>query len=418
MNNFFRKEPKQILDFVIISLIALLPISLISRSLIINILTFLIGLFFLIKVLTEKKFFFLNNKIFYALCLFWLTLLVNLAFSTDFGASFLRSFGFFKFVLLVFAIKYYLTLENFKYENFIFKAWFLAFAIVSIDLIFEYIFGFNTLGYKSYMPGRLSGFLDQELKIGHFYYGFFLIGTSFIYKNYNRGLLFFISIGAFVTILFIIGERSAFIKGFLMFFFFLLLFDKYNFYRKAIFISLISALITTLIFTNQNYKLRFWTQLFNPMPNQNNLIKNLSKTSYASHYDTAIKIFTKYPYFGSGLKTFRYESSKKKYTDKDRSQNFNRMRWATHPHNIHLEFLSETGIFGYLSFIIFFIYVLSLSVKNFLKFRNNYQLASMLYIFFTLIPILPSGSFFTTYAATIFWINFAIMISYNFQKKN
>ena len=35
----------------------------------------------------------------------------------------------------------------------------------------------------------------------------------------------------------------------------------------------------------------------------------------------------------------------------------------------------------------------------------------MLFIMASVIPIIPSGSFFTTYGATLFWINFSVMIS-------
>jgi O-antigen ligase len=88
-------------------------------------------------------------------------------------------------------------------------------------------------------------------------------------------------------------------------------------------------------------------------------------------------------------------------------------RWATHPHQVHLEFLSETGIFGYITFLLFFLYSIGTSLKYYINSRNLYQLSAILFISITLLPILPSGSFFTTYGATIFWVNFAIMITYN-----
>ena len=72
------------------------------------------------------------------------------------------------------AVSYVITFEKNKYEKILFKIWFVIFIITTLDLIFEYIFGYNSLGFKSYMPGRLSGFLNQELKIGNYYYGFIL----------------------------------------------------------------------------------------------------------------------------------------------------------------------------------------------------------------------------------------------------
>ena len=35
------------------------------------------------------------------------------------------------------------------------------------------------------------------------------------------------------------------------------------------------------------------------------------------------------------------------------------------------------------------------------------------YIIISIIPLLPSGSFFSTFTSTFFWINYAIMMAYN-----
>ena len=139
-----------------------------------------------------------------------------------------------------------------------------------------------------------------------------------------------------------------------------------------------------------------------------NYIKN---SPYGAHYDTAITIFKNYPIFGVGIKNFRNESPKDIYYNKNIPFSMNRA--VTHPHQIHFEFLSETGIFGYLSFLIFFALSFKLSIKSFVLFRNTYQLSAILFCSLYLLPIIPSGSFFTTFSATIFWTLFGIMITYN-----
>ena len=100
---------------------------------------------------------------------------------------------------------------------------------------------------------------------------------------------------------------------------------------------------------------------------------------------------------------------KKKYENEN--LHFNENAASIHPHQVHLELLAETGTFGYLSFLIFIICSFYLSYKNFLKSKNIVVLASLLYIFFSLMPLLPTGSFFTSYGATLFWINYGLMIS-------
>ena len=94
---------------------------------------------------------------------------------------------------------------------------------MSFDLIFEYILGYNILGFSSYMPGRLSSFLNQELKIGHFYSAFILIflcnlhnyfySKKVTYFNHN---IFWLCVILSISISIMIGERSNFFKVFIM----------------------------------------------------------------------------------------------------------------------------------------------------------------------------------------------------------
>ena len=412
LQKFFRDIKK--IDITNIFLISILPLSLVTRSLLINILTILISIIFLVTIVREKKLFFLHDKIFYLLCFFWLSLIINLFFSTDLKISTPRALGFGKFIFLIFAIKYYCLLQNSKYEKFIFKIWFFIFLVVSFDLLFEFIFGFNTLNYKSPWHGRLSGFLNDELKIGYYYLGFILFSLTYLYYNYKSYFLLFFCSFLFILISFIIGERANFIKAFLIFIIFYFIFNK-NFFIKKIFFFLIFC--TVVIFTglkNDGIKNRFWDQFLEPIINTSSVQEYINRTPYGAHYDTAIKIFYNYPLFGSGIKTFRNESSNNIYKSYDTS--IDQRRWSTHPHQVHLEFLSETGIFGYLSFLIFFLCTIGISIKYYVVSKNLYQLSNILFISVTLLPVLPSGSFFTTYGATIFWINFAIMITHN--KKN
>ena len=94
---------------------------------------------------------------------------------------------------------------------------------------------------------------------------------------------------------------------------------------------------------------------------------------------------------------------------------YHNLHTSTHPHQIHFEFLSELGVMGYLFIIIFFIYHFYKFGKNKLH-NDNLNLAGLLFVLTSLLPLLPSGSFFTSNGATLFWLNFAMM-TIN-QKKN
>ena len=112
--------------------------------------------------------------------------------STKFENSFARSFGFLRFILLVFALRYYFTLREWKYQKLIFTSWTLIFLLVTFDLLFESYFGFNTLGFKNEYTARLSGFLNQELKIGGYYFWIYInITNIYITKSPKIFLYFF-----------------------------------------------------------------------------------------------------------------------------------------------------------------------------------------------------------------------------------
>ena len=162
--------------------------------------------------------------------------------------------------------------------------------------------------------------------------------------------------------------------------------------------------------SNEKYKERYYVQFIKPISFKG-LDLYLKDSIYGAHYKVAYEIFKDNPYFGVGIKNFRTESFSQKYENINHNQP--ERRGNTHPHQIHLEILSETGIVGYISFLIFILTSIIISLKNNLKNKNLFQLSSILYILINLLPLIPSGSFFSTYSSGLFWLNYAIMISYN-----
>ena len=117
------------------------------------------------------------------------------------------------------------------------------------------------------------------------------------------------------------------------------------------------------------------------------------------------KVYDNNKVFGVGFKNYSKEITKKEYKYYFYSQSKDP---STHPHQIHFEFLAELGLFGYFSFILFFIYHFYKYIKN-KNFNVNLSLSGLLFVITSLIPLLPSGSFFTSHAAALFWMNFAFM---------
>ncbi len=404
-----------------IYLIFFLPVSLIVGSTMANATIILIIFFFLLDCKKENNFFFLKDNNFYFLVCFNIYLILNSLLTGINFDGLVRSIGFFRFILLAFAILYYLSINNNKYEKSILKFWTIVFIIISIDLVFEYIFGYNLVGFKSGYHSRLAGFTGDELKIGGFYFGFILLISYFI-KNQNPKICYIIII-AFIIISYLIGERSNFIKVLFIcsiFFFFV---NKIPFYKKF-FYSIVFVLFSSIIIYSNNvwyedFKIRFIDKAINftksiikpPVKGVDYTDPKNVFDMHGCHYFTALEIFKKKPIIGAGVKKFRYEShSQTKY------ENF--ICGSTHPHQIHFELLSELGIVGYLSLMGYLIYFIYKSIKKFNIKKDYYAFAGTLFLLATILPILPSGSFFTTYSATFFWINysFALRNFFTFEK--
>ena len=84
-------------------------------------------------------------------------------------------------------------------------------------------------------------------------------------------------------------------------------------------------------------------------------------------------------------------------------------RCSNHPHQVHLEILSEQGIIGYLIIIFTVFSILFNSFKIYRKTGDLIHLSSILFVLTFFIPLLPTGGFFSTFNGTIFWINFSFV---------
>ena len=398
----------KLLDRFGIFLLSAFPLSLIAGNLFINAFIFLFSINFFLNF--EKNKIILKNKIFYLMFFFLISLIINVIFSTDPLNSLPRVAKILLIIFFIFEIKRLIQSYTPNYIKYIFLSWFYIFLAVVFDIIFELIFGHNMIGNISYMPGRIASFFGDELVVGAFYHGFILFFLSYyaLELKPKNNILIFIILGA-LLVSFLIGERSNFIKSFLSIIIFASLSIKINFKSKVASLTLVLAVIFTFIYFNPSYKLRYFDQL-KPLFSLNGYSNFLKETQYGAHRNASVKILKENLYFGVGIKNFRNEVLKQKY--ENREYKMTNLRQSTHPHQIHHEFLSETGLFGYISFLLFIFFSLWLGIKNYLKEKNLYQLSSIIFIMITLMPILTSGSFLSTFTSGIFWLNYAIMISF------
>ena len=386
-------------------LLCFFPISLILGNQIINLFIFLISICFLVNLKENKKFF--KENIFYLLLFFFISLLVNIFFSIDPLNSSPRIFKLILITFFILEISRILTKYKYDITQYIFFTWFLIFFIITVDVLIELIFGQNTIGFSTSLEGRISSFFGDELVVGSFYCGFALFSLSYLIKKEVNIFILCASILLIILISFFIGERSSFLRLFFSIIIFTFIVINLHFLKKIFLFSVLISFMVVFLSLNQTYKYRYIDQ-FKKIYSKDGISFFLKETTYGKHYEVALKIFKEYPLFGVGIKNFRLESFNRKYQPDN--------TWtggSTHPHQIHYEFLSETGIFGYFCFLVFIFGSLYISIKTYIKNKNLYQLSGILFVISTLIPLLPTGSFLTTFFSSIFWLNYALMVSFS-----
>ena len=358
MKKSFLEIFKENLIIKILSIFILMfPIILLIGSAAINLVIVIMNIFFLIHIIIEKKYKIFKNDVFYALIALWFFLILNTLLNENFSKNYSRSFGFIRFILLIFLFNYFLSYKNYKFKKLVISFWSIIFGIITIDLIVEYIFGFNTLGFKTPYDGRLVGFMGDQLKIGHWYLCFSLIILA-NYFNQNKLFYFLLLLSIFVS--FIIGERANFIRLFIAICFLGVITRHLTF--KTFVLTIFSTL--TLFYLAISFdmspgnalKYRYFNQIYPIFKNSSSLkeFNNTKQNIYTPMYVNAYDLFTKNKLLGVGVGSYLIKSHENFRINK-KINGYNTIP-NTHPHQFHFEILALLGLPCYLFIITFVLY--------------------------------------------------------------
>ena len=411
------------LNIVTVILFSLFPISFILGNPSINLNIFFIDFLLLYNCYKFKDWNWLKDKIFRLLIIFYFYLIINSTvfhYLTDYSNydGLVRSFSFIKYIFLAYAFR--VLIKDTVDLDKIIKNWLIIISIIIIDVLFEKIFGYNILGNISPDATRIVSFFDGELVVGGLILCFgFLIATYFLDKNLDiKSKIFFNTFLVFIPLsIFISGERSNFIKSFIIFSIIIFLIDKTKLLiNKKIFSIFFILTLLISMFLSESIRIK-QTETFKRIlvvKNSEKFMDRFQNIKYFAHYDVAIKIFKDFPITGVSSKNFRNFCQDKKYFDKNIK--FSNKRCTTHPHQIHFELLSEHGLVGYL-FLFYLLY--TFFKKNFVTAKlskNIFHYTSIIYLIVFFTPLLPGGAIFSTFNGALFWIVFSVA-NLNFNKK-
>lgn len=392
-------------EFILKFLVFIFPFSLVSGPLIPDLIVSISSLYFLIFFYKEIYNFVIKNTFIKIFFLFYLFLVVNSFFSEFILVSLKSSLTYIRFVIFV-CIIYYLIKYKPEIKYIFFLGLLFCFIIICIDANFQYITGKNFFGFEPQkMPLRISGMFKDELILGGYLSRLFplLIGLYFIFFNNKKYFLFHILLlSALVSFTIIISaERTAIALHLISISLLILFLHIQKKYKLLIFLSFIFASII-FISTNTHVKNRVITET---LRNSENATFVFSIVHHA-HYLAAINIFLEKPFLGSGIKTFRYLCDDDKYkVDRFKKPfNFWEFSCSTHPHNIYVQLLSETGIMGFIFLLSFFVYIVLNLFKGFNDNRKESFLRNSILIclFINFFPFAPSGNFFNNFISIMY----------------
>ncbi len=394
-----------------------LPILMITGPFLSDFIISVTGIFFLFFSIKCKQFFFFNNVFTKYFLIFYLFISILFFFyEENLFYNLLKPLSMIRFILFVAAVNF-LIKYNTNFLNNFFMIIVTCYFILLIDALIQLYIGKNILGYDLSPTGRVSSFFNDELIMGSYATRLFpLLVALILYKKFKNQIFvlsFFFALCFFLVLL--SGERTALVL-LLLFVVLFILFSSKVFKKKLLFIFAIILILLSIIFLNVSFKTRFLDSslFFFLGKNSNHKIKIISDEHQALYY-TAYNLFLKEPVIGNGINSFKKLCKTIEYNEKE-EKFYNNFKCSSHPHNIYLQLLSETGIVSFLLIISLYIFLIIklLFYKNKLE---NYHLSLLLSFIITLFPFAPSGNMFNNWLSIMYFLPVAFYLGLS-QKLN
>jgi len=404
MTNLFLPKMKSLSFYEWILL--LFPLCLVIGSFWVNLFLILSSLIFIYELIKKNFYDQLKLNWIYFYIIFIIYNIVNSFFATNFIGSLQSSFSQIRFLL--FSLFIFFCISNTKNIQIILKIWLSLVLLIAVDVVYQYLFLKNIFGIPI-EGSRPSGVFGEELVVGAFIAYISIPIISYFFKEFNNEnyikkflyVLFYLFL--FMTVA-LTGERLSFIIFLVSS---LIIFFLNTSFKKFIILSLTSFLFLILIYFNSS-------SFNNRVKDFNNIVLNFYDSSYGRLWESSYLLFDKNKIFGVGLKNYRVDCDNQIDPRPESIPQF----CSSHPHNFFLEILSETGLVGFFIFFIFFMYLIFYlkdkikSLKNDTIFKKYSSLlyGKILILLIYVWPLKTSGSFFTTWNGSFFWLNLGIAL--------
>jgi len=422
---------QKILHFFVL----IFPLIIVLKSAAINITLVIISLISILLIIKKKDYFFFKDYFVKFIIFFLAFIFINSLFHFHSIELLIKSLGNYRYLFLTFGV--FITLKNITKKSFSLFIYLnsILIILIGLDIFYQYNFGKNIFGL---LPGmcdvnlkncvRFSGVFGSELIAGAYIsqIGLLILFLIKDNKRFKEKAFYKIVQNILLLFLFLIilltGERNALLIFLICIFLFCLFQKKLKI--RSILISNFIFLIILFVFSLNSFSIK--TRYVNFLDVLNvekkaSLVEKIKNNPWSYHYQAAFELFLEKPLVGHGYKSFRFKCSETTI-DKDtikRKDYYKSYRaCASHPHNYMMEFLSENGIIGFLFYIIFLLIIFSKILKARKHPNNNYLLFGVGSLLLAILfPFKPSGSFFTTFNASILFYLLGFFFYYTNQLK-
>jgi O-antigen ligase len=419
---------------ILLFIFFLFPLILILRSAAINTTLIFVSVFSLIFYIKKININYLKNKFLIFFIIFFFYLFINALINNQDFILILKSLANYRYLILSITVYFVLCIISNKLKKIF--IYFNCFLIIffGFDIFYQFFFQKDIFGF---VPGmcdsfgkncqRFSGVFGNEY-IGGGYLSQIGLLFFFLLSNLNKEKNYFIIASKILFLVFLFstivvtGERNA-----LLIFLLSMLF--YNIYQKKFLNLILIFLSFFIVIFILSQKIEFIKNRFiSPLNSLSTFSTHNDKTSatqkiidspWVRHYQAAIELFLERPLTGHGVKSFRVRCEETIINKQYIKINESYTACSSHPHNYLMEFLAEYGLIGAVFFLslLLGIALKLFSIKNKSTKEAKILLGLGCLLLAIMFPLKPSGSFLSTFNASILFYIFGFFLYYSTKVK-
>jgi O-antigen ligase len=348
----------------------------------------------------------------------YLPMIIALPDAVNFDESFRKTSSFFIYIFV--GVVTIHVLGSQKSRQYFLLALGLLLSFWTLDALVQYLSGSSLLGYP-YTNGRLTGIFYPKYRMGLIMAMLAPLYFEFLRTSIPRFNFSWVLAVPYSIVILLGGSRTSWFMLLLSAFLYFVYYLRAGYYRhisiKPI-ITGICALLLVLIAVNvikptaYSYarsfverRITLITDYLHGKSSDTNALEQRIEI-----WESALRITSVHWVNGIGVRGFRYIDHEKYIDNKDPLIN-ETTRLSTHPHQISLEILVETGIIGLLGFIMFWWILINRTLLETRHRESLYAWPWVMPVIVAMFPLNMHKAFYGHFSSMVIWVLLAVAIA-------